>query len=165
MHFLRYWQGEFVYQSKAFFTGDHFLYSHDLNVLFRDGIVGRSLMLVTLRVKRINRHLQIILTKVNFKKWKKFEEGIFKNWKFYPEALNLFNYGLDLHLFMNFFTKKIPLRTTWLTLFSCLIYGRKYFSTRNNKFHLTYIKSNSDGNFSHSELCFAVLCLDYMEKY
>ena len=122
-------------------------------------------MLVTLRVKRINRQLQIILTKVNLKQWKKFEEGIFKNWKFYPEALNLFNYGLDLHLFMNFFTKKIPLRTTWLTLFSCLIYGRKYFSTRNNKFHLTYIKSNSDGNFSHSELCFAVLCLDYMEKY
>ena len=118
--------GEFVDQSKAFFTGDHFLYSHDLNVIIIQGwYVGRKLMLVTLRVKRINRHLQIILTKVNFKKWKKFEEGIFKNWKFYPEALNLFNYGLDLHLFMNFFTKKIPLRTTWLTLFSCLIYGRK----------------------------------------
>ena len=26
--------GEFVDQSKASFTGDHFLYSHDLNVLF-----------------------------------------------------------------------------------------------------------------------------------
>ena len=91
---------------------------------------------------------------------KKIEEGIFKNWKFY-----LFNYGLDLHLFMNFFTQKIPLRTTWLTSFSCLIYGCKYFSTRNNKFHLTYIKSNSDGNFSHSELFFVFPCLDYMEKY
>ena len=53
--------GEFVDQSKASFTGDHFLYSHDLNVLFRDDIVGRNLMLVTLRVLRVKRHLQIIL--------------------------------------------------------------------------------------------------------
>ena len=32
IQFLRYRQGEFVYRSKAFFVGDHFLYSHDLNV-------------------------------------------------------------------------------------------------------------------------------------
>ena len=32
IQFLRYRQGEFVYRSKAFLVGDHFLYSHDLNV-------------------------------------------------------------------------------------------------------------------------------------
>ena len=39
IHFLRCLQGEFVYWSKAF-IGDHFLYSHFLNVWFRDDIVG-----------------------------------------------------------------------------------------------------------------------------
>ena len=42
IHFLRCWQGEFVYQSKASFIGDHFLYSHDLNVWFRGDIVRRN---------------------------------------------------------------------------------------------------------------------------
>ena len=31
-HFLRFWQGEFVKQSRASLVGDHLLYSHDLNV-------------------------------------------------------------------------------------------------------------------------------------
>ena len=31
-HFFNCRQGEFVYQSNAFFIGDHFLYSHNLNV-------------------------------------------------------------------------------------------------------------------------------------
>ena len=42
IHFLRCWQGEFVCQSKGSFPGDHFLYSHDLNVWFRSDIVGRN---------------------------------------------------------------------------------------------------------------------------
>ena len=50
IHFLRYRQGEFVYQSKAYLVSDHFLYSHDLNVWFRDDNVRRNLMPVTLRV-------------------------------------------------------------------------------------------------------------------
>ena len=32
IHFPRSWQGEFVKQSGASLAGDHFLYSHDLNV-------------------------------------------------------------------------------------------------------------------------------------
>ena len=47
IYFLRCWQGEFVYQSKASFVGDHFLYSHDLNMWFRGDIVRRNLMQVT----------------------------------------------------------------------------------------------------------------------
>ena len=39
MHFLRCWQGEFVYRSKASFVDNHFLYLCDLNVLFRGDIV------------------------------------------------------------------------------------------------------------------------------
>ena len=35
IHFLSCWQGEFVQQSRVSFAGDHFLYSHDLNVWFR----------------------------------------------------------------------------------------------------------------------------------
>ena len=46
IHFLRCWQGEFVYQSKDSFLVDHFLYSHDLNMWFRGDIIGRNLMLV-----------------------------------------------------------------------------------------------------------------------
>ena len=49
IHFLRCWQGEFVYQSKASFIGNHFLYFHDLNMWLTGDIVGRNLMLVTLR--------------------------------------------------------------------------------------------------------------------
>ena len=36
VHFLRCWQGEYVCQSKASFPGDHFFYSHNLNVQFRE---------------------------------------------------------------------------------------------------------------------------------
>ena len=42
IHFLGCWQGEFVYQSKASFVADHFFYSHDFNVWFRDDIVRRN---------------------------------------------------------------------------------------------------------------------------
>ena len=42
INFLRCCQGEFVFQPKVSFVGDHFLYSHDLNVWFRGGIVGRN---------------------------------------------------------------------------------------------------------------------------
>ena len=51
IHFLRCWQGEFVYWSKASLLGDHFLHSHNLNVWFRCDIVRRNLMLVTYKVK------------------------------------------------------------------------------------------------------------------
>ena len=35
IHFSRYWQGEFVKQSRASLVGDHFLHSRDLNVCFK----------------------------------------------------------------------------------------------------------------------------------
>ena len=41
-HFLGFWQGEFVQQSKASLVGDHLLYSHDLNVWFRGDVVRRN---------------------------------------------------------------------------------------------------------------------------
>ena len=49
IHFLRCWQGEFVYQSREYLVGDHFIYSHDLTVWCRGYTVGRNRMLVTLR--------------------------------------------------------------------------------------------------------------------
>ena len=39
IHFLRCWQWELVYQSRASLVGDHFLYSLDLKVLLRGNIV------------------------------------------------------------------------------------------------------------------------------
>ena len=42
-------EGEFVYQSKAYFVCDHFLYSCEFNVGLR-GDIGRNEMLVTLTV-------------------------------------------------------------------------------------------------------------------
>ena len=42
IHFPRCWQGEFVIQSKGSLPGDHFLYSHYLNVWFRSDIVRRN---------------------------------------------------------------------------------------------------------------------------
>ena len=50
---------------------------------------------------------------------KKFEQEIFKKMQVYPEALNLFNYGLDLHLFMNIFTKIIPIEDYMAYYFKC----------------------------------------------
>ena len=42
-HFLRFWQGEFVQQSRASLLGAHLLYPHDLDVWFRVTlIVGRN---------------------------------------------------------------------------------------------------------------------------
>ena len=54
MHSLSCRQGEFVLQSRASLVGDHFLYSHDLNVWFRGDIAWRNWMLVTLRSQRVN---------------------------------------------------------------------------------------------------------------
>ena len=48
------WQGEFVYQSRVFQAGDHFLYSRDLTVWFRGDSIGRIKMLVTSRGWRVN---------------------------------------------------------------------------------------------------------------
>ena len=42
INFLRCWKGEFVEKSEAALIGDHFLYSHDLNVWFRADIVRRN---------------------------------------------------------------------------------------------------------------------------
>ena len=42
----------------AFWVGDHFLYSHDLNEWFNSIIVRRIHMLVTLRILRVQRMLQ-----------------------------------------------------------------------------------------------------------
>ena len=42
IHFLRFWKGEFVQQSRASLVGDRFIYSHDLNVWIRDDIVRRN---------------------------------------------------------------------------------------------------------------------------
>ena len=41
IHFLRYWQG-ICSTFKASLVGDHFLYSHDLNMWFRGDIVRRN---------------------------------------------------------------------------------------------------------------------------
>ena len=41
-HFRGFWQGEFVQQSGASLVSDHFLYSHDLNVWFKDDVVRRN---------------------------------------------------------------------------------------------------------------------------
>ena len=47
IYFLRCWQGEFVWQSRASLVGGHFVYSCDFNVWFRGDIVGRNRTLVT----------------------------------------------------------------------------------------------------------------------
>ena len=54
VHSLGYWQGEFDEQSWASLVGDHFLYSHDLNVLFSGDTWRRTSMLVTFRVKTVH---------------------------------------------------------------------------------------------------------------
>ena len=41
-HIQGFWQWEFVQQSRASLVGDHLLYSHDLNVWFRDDVVKRN---------------------------------------------------------------------------------------------------------------------------
>ena len=40
---------------------------------------------------------------------KKVWTGNFQNWKFSSEVLSLFKQGLELHLFMDLFTKIIPI--------------------------------------------------------
>ena len=53
IHFLRCWQGEFVWQSRASLVVDHFLYSHYGVRWFRGDIVRRNQMSVNLRVKEL----------------------------------------------------------------------------------------------------------------
>ena len=48
IHFLRCWQWELVYQSRASLVGDHFFNSLDLKVLLRGNIVRGNKMLVPL---------------------------------------------------------------------------------------------------------------------
>ena len=43
------WQGEFVQQSRASLVGEHFLYSCDLNVQFREDIIRKNQMLATIK--------------------------------------------------------------------------------------------------------------------
>ena len=50
LHFLLNLRGKFVYQSRASWVGDHFLYSHDLNVWSRGDIVGEIRCVSLLRV-------------------------------------------------------------------------------------------------------------------
>ena len=45
VHLLRYWQGEFVKQSRVPLVADHFLYSHDINVRFSGDIVRNNIAL------------------------------------------------------------------------------------------------------------------------
>ena len=42
VHLLMCWQGEFVQQSRLSLGGDHFLYSHDIDVWFSGDIIGRN---------------------------------------------------------------------------------------------------------------------------
>ena len=42
LHFLRYGQGEFVWQSRAFWISDHFLCSRDLYIWFKGKTVRRN---------------------------------------------------------------------------------------------------------------------------
>ena len=51
IHFLGYWQRDFVEQTRAFLICDNFLHSCDHNVWFR-GVVSRNYMLVTLMGQR-----------------------------------------------------------------------------------------------------------------
>ena len=57
IHFLMYWQGEFVEQSRAYLVGDHSLYSRDFHVWFRADIVGRIYMLVIPKYYSVKRTL------------------------------------------------------------------------------------------------------------
>ena len=49
IHFIRCWQGEFGYLSRASLVSDHFLYSCDLNVWLTVDAVRRNEMFCTLR--------------------------------------------------------------------------------------------------------------------
>ena len=61
IHFLRCWQGEFLYQLRASLGGDHLFYSHNLNVWFRGDIVRRNKILVTLRGQRVQELLHLVI--------------------------------------------------------------------------------------------------------
>ena len=58
IHFISYWQAEFIYQSRVSLAGDHFLYSRDLNVWFSCDIVRRNWMQVTFRDQRVKTSLR-----------------------------------------------------------------------------------------------------------
>ena len=52
--FLKGLKKEFVLKFESFWAADHFLYSHDLNVLFSADILGRNSVPVPLRGQRAN---------------------------------------------------------------------------------------------------------------
>ena len=58
IHFISYWQAEFIYQSRVSLAGDRFLYSRDLNVWFSCDIVRRNWMQVTFRDQRVKTSLR-----------------------------------------------------------------------------------------------------------
>ena len=64
LHFKRYWLGEFVKKSGTSQIGDHFRYSHDLNMWFRGDIVRRNKMLVTLKGQRVQELLHLVIISV-----------------------------------------------------------------------------------------------------
>ena len=58
IHFISYWQAEFIYQSRVSLAGDRFLYSRDLNNWFSCDIVRRNWMQVTFRDQRVKTSLR-----------------------------------------------------------------------------------------------------------
>ena len=58
IHFISYWQAEFIYQSRPSLAGDRFLYSRDLNIWFSCDIVRRNWMQVTFRDQRVKTSLR-----------------------------------------------------------------------------------------------------------
>ena len=58
IHFISYWQAEFIYQSRVSLAGDRFLYSRDLNIWFSCDIVRRNWMQVTFRDQRVKTSLR-----------------------------------------------------------------------------------------------------------
>ena len=69
IHFLRCWQGEFVYQSREYLVCDHFFYSHNLTMWCKVYTAGRNYILVTLKDLRVkaplpgyrDRHRQLVI--------------------------------------------------------------------------------------------------------
>ena len=62
IHFLRCWQGEFVWQSRASLLGDHLPHSHDLHAWSRGDSLRRNYMFITLNTPKCmyERFLRII---------------------------------------------------------------------------------------------------------
>ena len=62
MHFLRWWQGEFVEKSRASLGEDHFLHSCDRIVWFMDYMLKRNLIQSLLGVEGIMELISLILS-------------------------------------------------------------------------------------------------------